>query len=46
LIAINHNLEAVMGYDRVVVLENGQVADVGKPAELALRSEPFASELS
>lgn len=42
LIAINHKLEAVMEYDRVVVLDNGQVDDVGTPAELLLRCELFA----
>lgn len=42
LVAINHRLEAVMDYDRVVVLENGMVADVGTPAELSLRSELFS----
>ncbi|OAA66694.1 canalicular multispecific organic anion transporter 1 [Niveomyces insectorum RCEF 264] len=42
LIAINHRLEAVMDYDRVVVLDNGMVADIGTPAELVLRCELFA----
>ncbi|EFX01765.1 ATP-binding cassette transporter [Grosmannia clavigera kw1407] len=46
LIAINHRLEAVMEYDRVVVLHNGMVADVGTPAEPAqhvLASRRFAA---
>ncbi|KAJ4389667.1 hypothetical protein N0V93_007139 [Gnomoniopsis smithogilvyi] len=42
LIAINHKLEAVMEYDRVVVLEDGRVKDIGTPAELLLRCELFA----
>lgn len=42
LIAINHRLEAVMDYDRVVVLDNGAVVDVGTPAELVRSCELFA----
>lgn len=42
LIAINHRLEAVLEYDRVVVLDNGIVADVGTPAELVSRCELFS----
>lgn len=42
LIAINHKLEAVLEYDRIVVLDNGQVDDAGTPAELLLRCELFA----
>lgn len=42
LIAINHRLEAVMDYDRVVVLDNGMVVDAGTPAELVSRCDLFA----
>ncbi|KAB5547143.1 canalicular multispecific organic anion transporter 1 [Coniochaeta sp. 2T2.1] len=42
LIAINHRLEAVLDYDKVVVLEGGRLVDVGTPAELVQRSELFA----
>ena len=42
LIAINHRLEAVMDYDRAVVLDNGMVLDVGTPAELVERCPLFA----
>jgi ABC-type multidrug transport system fused ATPase/permease subunit len=41
LIAINHRLEAVLNYDRVVVLDNGMVVDVGTPAELVVRCGLF-----
>ena len=42
LIAINHRLEAVLDYEKVVVLEGGRLIDVGTPAELVQRSELFA----
>lgn len=42
LIAINHRLEAVMDYDRALVLDNGMVVDFGTPAELVQRCELFA----
>ncbi|KAK0724137.1 P-loop containing nucleoside triphosphate hydrolase protein [Lasiosphaeris hirsuta] len=42
LIAINHRLEAALNYDRIVVLDNGMVVDVGTPAELVLRCGLFA----
>ncbi|KAI1175807.1 canalicular multispecific organic anion transporter 1 [Nemania sp. FL0916] len=41
LIAINHRLEAVQRYDRVVVLDDGRVADFGTPAEVMQRCELF-----
>lgn len=42
VIAVNHRLEAVLDYDRVVVLHNGQVEDVGTPSELMGRCDLFA----
>lgn len=42
LVAINHRLEAVMDYDRVLVLDNGIVADIGTPTELLSRCGLFA----
>ncbi|KAK3349094.1 canalicular multispecific organic anion transporter 1 [Lasiosphaeria hispida] len=42
LIAINHRLEAALNYDRIVVLDNGMVVDVGTPVELVLRCGLFA----
>lgn len=42
LIAINHRLEAVLDYDRVVVLDNGMIADIGTPEEMLERCELFA----
>lgn len=42
LIAINHRLESVLDYDRILVLDNGMVADFGTPAELLLRCDLFA----
>ncbi|CAK7233120.1 hypothetical protein SBRCBS47491_008499 [Sporothrix bragantina] len=42
LIAINHRLDAVMDYDRAMVLDNGMVSDVGTPAELVERCPLFA----
>ncbi|CAK7201918.1 hypothetical protein SEUCBS139899_004634 [Sporothrix eucalyptigena] len=42
LIAINHRLEAVMDYDRAMVLDNGMVSDIGTPAELVERCPLFA----
>ncbi|KAK7747380.1 hypothetical protein SLS53_001634 [Cytospora paraplurivora] len=41
LIAINHRLEAVLDYDRVVVLDHGKVDDIGTPAELVSRCGLF-----
>lgn len=42
LIAINHRLEAVLDYDRILVLDNGTVSDIGTPAELVARCDLFA----
>lgn len=42
LIAINHRLEAVLDYDRVVVLDHGKIDDIGTPAELVSRCGLFA----
>ncbi len=34
VISIAHRLDTVMGYDRVVVLDKGKVAEVGHPQQL------------
>lgn len=34
VIVIAHRLDTVMGYDKVVVLDKGKVAEVGNPAQL------------
>ncbi|UQZ90821.1 hypothetical protein C4J81_17045 [Deltaproteobacteria bacterium Smac51] len=38
---ISHRLSSLMGVDRIVVLENGRVTDVGTPAELMSRESYF-----
>ena len=35
VIQIAHDLEAIMGYDRVVVMAGGRVVEEGRPRELA-----------
>lgn len=47
ILSIAHRLETLMEYDTVVVLDRGQVAEVGPPAELAARPDGmFAALLS
>ena len=35
MLTIAHRLHTILDYDRVIVLEKGEVKEVGKPAELA-----------
>ncbi|KAH8655479.1 putative ATP-binding cassette transporter [Xylariales sp. PMI_506] len=41
IIAINHRLEAALKYDRIVILDQGQIADVGTPSQILERSSLF-----
>ena len=34
VLAIAHRLDAVLDYDKVVILDHGRVCEVGKPREL------------
>ena len=38
VILISHRLQDVMGCDRVIVMKEGEVVEVGKPRELLRRS--------
>ncbi|KAI1504810.1 ABC multidrug transporter [Biscogniauxia marginata] len=35
VLAVSHHLDMIMDFDRVVVMDNGEVVEVGKPAVLA-----------
>src|SRR6185503_6030745 len=41
-IVISHNLVTAGSADRIVVMENGKIVEVGSPAELAAQDGPFA----
>lgn len=43
IISILHRLEASLEYDRILVMEKGQVAHFGTPAEVIRDSELFSS---
>ena len=43
VISVLHRLETALGYDRIVVLENGGVAHIGTPNEVLRDSELFSS---
>ena len=38
VILISHRLQDVMGCDRVIVMKDGEVVEIGKPKELLRRS--------
>ncbi|EGE08311.1 hypothetical protein TEQG_07285 [Trichophyton equinum CBS 127.97] len=40
-IAIAHRLNTIMNFDRVIVLEGGQIVESGKPQDLLLRDSMF-----
>ncbi len=35
IVMVSHRLEAVMGFDRVVIMDAGKVVETGPPRELA-----------
>ena len=35
VIAVSHRLEMIMDFDRVIVMDKGEVVEIGKPGELA-----------
>jgi ABC-type multidrug transport system fused ATPase/permease subunit len=35
VIAVSHRLEMIMDYDRVIVMDAGEVVEIGEPSELA-----------
>nr|WOZ30809.1 McfL [Coleophoma empetri] len=45
VICVAHNLNTIMDYDEVIVLEAGRIVEQGKPSELALEPSIFASLL-
>ena len=47
VLTIAHRLHTILDYDRVIVLEKGEVKEIGKPAELAAdEASLFASMLA
>ncbi|RDL32356.1 p-loop containing nucleoside triphosphate hydrolase [Venustampulla echinocandica] len=45
VICVAHNLNTIMDYDEVIVLEAGRIVEQGKPSILALEPSKFASLL-
>lgn len=43
VVSVLHRLEAALQYDKILVMDKGQVADFGTPAEIATTSELFSS---
>jgi len=41
ILAVEHNLATLRDYDRVVVLDQGEVVEVGVPEELLRESSAF-----
>lgn len=39
VIAVSHRLDMIMDYDRVIVMDGGNLAEMGKPRELAAMAE-------
>lgn len=39
VIAVSHRLDMIMDYDRVIVMDGGSLAEMGKPRELAAMAE-------
>ncbi len=46
VVAIAHRLSTLRNFDRIVVMDQGAVIDVGSPAELSARPGPFRDLLS
>ena len=45
ILSIAHRLETLMEYDKVVVLDQGRVAEMGPPRELASRADGLFAAL-
>ena len=45
LLTIAHRLNTIMDYDRVLVMDAGQVAEYGSPVELFAREDGIFTEL-
>jgi ABC-type multidrug transport system fused ATPase/permease subunit len=45
VIAVSHRLEMIMDFDRVVVMDMGEIVEVGNPRVLAERAETRFGEL-
>ena len=41
VVSIAHRLDTIMGYDKVIVLDEGSVVEVGNPRELLLTAGRF-----
>ncbi|KAJ1889295.1 hypothetical protein LPJ81_006161 [Coemansia sp. IMI 209127] len=42
VLTIAHRLETIMNSDRIIVMDNGRIAEIGPPAELLERDGHFA----
>lgn len=43
VISVLHRLETALGFDKIIVLENGEVAHFGTPAEVLSQSKLFSA---
>jgi ABC-type multidrug transport system fused ATPase/permease subunit len=43
VVSVLHRLETALQYDKILVMDKGQVAYFGTPAEVATKSELFSS---
>lgn len=45
IIAVSHRLDMIMDFDRVVVMDTGEIVEVGNPAVLAAQAETRFGDL-
>ncbi|RAH55406.1 ABC multidrug transporter [Aspergillus piperis CBS 112811] len=45
VIAVSHRLDMIMDFDRVVVMDTGEIVEIGNPAELAAQPESRFGDL-
>lgn len=45
IIAVSHRLDMIMDFDRVIVMDTGEIVEVGKPMELAVKAESRFGDL-
>ena len=45
VIAVSHRLDAIMDFDRVVVMDTGRIVEIGNPTILAADAKTWFSKL-